>query len=77
MVLALCCMSRLRRYLCLPVSSLLAEQLKIISAPASVRLLLGGTGAHMSSHISTPNFTPSVVWKMVGCAVSATGDPAK
>ena len=41
------------------MSSSLAERLKIRSAPASANLLLGGAGAHTSSHISTPNCTPS------------------
>ena len=43
------------------MSSSLAERLKMISAPANARLLLGGIGAQTSSQISTPNFIPSPV----------------
>ena len=35
-------------------------------APASASLLLGGAGAHTSSHISMPNNTPSHVLNSVG-----------
>ena len=41
--------------------SSLAERLKMSSAPANVNWLLGGIGAHKSSHISIPNFTPCEV----------------
>ena len=61
------------RYCALPISSLEAEILTIISAPFSARSLPGETGAHASSQISipthtflsVPNVTRTVLPKMV------------
>ena len=48
----------------------------MMSAPASVRLLLGGSGDQRSSHISMPNFSPSYVVNTLGSGVMVMGLPA-
>ena len=53
-VFADCIFTKSLLYSFLPITSLLADKLNIIFAPSSANLLLGGSTAHISSHISIP-----------------------
>ena len=52
MVLADCIATKLLRYSCFPISSLLLDKLKIIVAPCKAWESLGGVTVHKSSQIS-------------------------
>ena len=53
-VFADCIFTNSLLYSFLPITSLLADKLNITFAPSRANLLLGGSTAHMSSHISIP-----------------------
>ena len=58
---ALCWLMSCWRYSRLLSSSLLADRFRMISAPSTDSIVLGGSGAHKSSHSSMPKHTPSSV----------------
>ena len=57
--------------------SLLAERLKMTSAPDKARRVLGGWGVHTSSQISTPKVTLLCVRNKIGAGEMIVCLPAK